>query len=901
MLRDALSDLRYRLRSVFRRSDVERDLADEIRFHLERETEKLVTKGVAPDEARRQARLAFGGVEQTKEAARDARGVRWVEQVGQDLRYAVRGLKRSPGFCLTIVVTIALGVGANTVVYSLLDRLFIRPPAGVVNPSAVRRIYANYRGSPFAQNGSMVFPWLNYPEVRALYTVVDSARLGIYTPNDSANVGPLGHTVPARVSYVNPSYFSVLGVRAAIGRVLIPAEGRVDTRAPVAVFSERFWRGILNADSSVVGRAIDVDGKRYTVIGVAAADFTGVELDATDLWLPLGDFDGTGSRPGLLWYNDTGNYLQMLTRVASPGEAQQLRAAGSTALRHALTAVYGRLDTSTVLETGPILAARTSQVGAAPELGISARLGGVALIVLLIACANVANLLLLRAMRRQHEIAIRLALGVSRARLIVLLLTESLVLALLGGAAAGLIALWGGGALRHLLMPHIHWSGGAVDGRLVLFTGVVAILTGLAAGLAPALQSSRPALVQSLKSGAREGTFRRSRLRSGLLIAQAALSLVLLVGAALFVRSLHDVESIRLGYDSDRLVFATVSGESDVRHQPDVTAQLAAVATRLASAPGVESVVLAYRVPLSGSSMWAVFTPGRDSMPNVDPRGPSFSPVVPGYFRTTGVRIVLGRPFTVDDRAGAPLVAIVNQTMARLVWPGQNPIGKCLEFVTRTAPCATVVGVAADAHREGIIEDPSLQYYVPLAQEPNQLTPRSLIIRATPGGAVAVAALTRRVLTQTLLSGQDARVTTMAETLAPELRSWRLGATLFTAFGLLALLVAAVGIYAVVAYTFAQRTHEMGVRIALGAQARDVFPLVLREGLAIVAVGVGIGILLTLALARLVASLLYGVSARDPLTLIGAALVLLVIAGAASLLPALRASRVDPMEVLRPE
>jgi predicted permease len=519
--------------------------------------------------------------------------------------------------------------------------------------------------------------------------------------------------------------------------------------------------------------------------------------------------------------------------------------------------------------------------------------------VLLIACANVTNLLLVRATRRRREIALRRALGVSSGRLYGQLLTESLLLSAIGGAVALLFAFWAATALRRLLLPHVQWATTAVEGRTGLFIVAVTIFCGVAAGLAPALQSTSPDLINWLKAGVHEGAYRRSILRNALLVVQTALSVSLLVGAGLFVRSLDNVRALDLGYDIEHTVFVAPSFTS-APPDPDVTAGLKSAAERLRATPGVDGVALASSSPMGGFAFTRVFLPDRDSLPPLgDEKAPSTVGVSPGYFRTTGVALIAGREFDATDRLGAPGVVIVSRAMARLYWPGRSALGQCLILGERTKPCARVVGVAADVHRMTLIEKPTLQFYRPLDQVDAFFRPDELILRTTGRDLFGVTREASRVLRQTFSGSMPPRITTMAQSLDAQFRPWRLGAELFTALGILALVVAAIGVYSVVAFAVSQRTREMGIRIALGARSRDVFSLVIGEGARVVAAGVLIGLTVTLAAGRLVASLLFGVTARDPLVLAGSALALLVIGAAASALPSLRAARVDPVAALR--
>jgi predicted permease len=569
---------------------------------------------------------------------------------------------------------------------------------------------------------------------------------------------------------------------------------------------------------------------------------------------------------------------------------------GTAALRSVHLRGYSYDSTVTMLAGSILLASGPAQ--GEKEVSISTRLAGVALIVLLIACANVANLLLVRATRRGREIAVRRALGVSTARLYQQLLTESLVLSVLGGVTAVVFAVWAGTALRRLMLPNIHWAHGAIGGRAIAFAAVISLITGIVAGLAPALQATRPDLVNSLKAGSREGSYQRSTLRSALLAAQAALAVVLLIGAGLFVRSLDNIRSLDLGYDVERVL--TVR-PTFVQSPPprEIAAALPAIAQRLRTAPGVEAVAYSSSPPMGGYSIARIFLPDRDSLPSLGHEtNASKIAVSPDFFRTSGVRVIQGREFDKADRPGPSGAVIVSQAMARVYWPGQSALGKCLILGARTSPCSIVVGVVADVHRTDVIEQPTMQYYVPV--DASDFGGASdLIVRTGQQNMAAVSRIAAQELKRAFPRMSIPRIRSMQSILEPQFRPWRLGATLFTAFGVLALVVAAIGVYSVVAYAVSQRMHEMGIRVALGARLTDIVGLVLGESARIVAVGVAIGILAAIGLGRLVASLLFGISARDPLVIAGAAGVLLVVGLVASLVPGWRAAAVDPSTALR--
>jgi predicted permease len=519
---------------------------------------------------------------------------------------------------------------------------------------------------------------------------------------------------------------------------------------------------------------------------------------------------------------------------------------------------------------------------------------GVAVVVLLIACANVGNLLLGRALRRHREIAVRLALGVSRSRLARQLLTESLLLAVLGAVAGLFVAQWGGQLLRATLMPQVEWDSAIADPRVLIFASATALLAGLLAGLAPIFQSRRTDVAVALKAGAREGYSHRSLLRTSLLVMQAALSVILLVGAGLFVRSLQGVSAVDPGYDVDQLVWIEPRFRGTQLDSVRRKALYDGLLEHALQQPGVENATLALTVPFNATYSDDIYLPGADSASKLGDFIQQGASV--GYFATTGTRIIRGRGFSDEDRAGAPLVVVVSESMARGLWPNQEAIGQCVKTSERTNPCRTVVGIAENTKIGNFGNDWDLMYYLPEAQLGTNYY--SMFIRVSGSANNAVDAM-RRAL-QPLMPGAGYVTSKSMESLvSPSMRSWRLGATMFATFGSLALLLAALGLYGVIAHSVAQRRHEMGVRVALGARTADVAGLVIGESLRIVAVGVALGVIAALVAGRWIAPLLFEVSPRDPMVLAAVVVTLMGVSLLASWLPAVRASRVDPAESLR--
>jgi predicted permease len=544
------------------------------------------------------------------------------------------------------------------------------------------------------------------------------------------------------------------------------------------------------------------------------------------------------------------------------------------------------------------------QLARGPEASEDARIVGwvmgVAVIVLLVACANVANLLLARAVRRRREIALRLALGVTRSRLLQQLLTESVLLAALGGLAGLALAQWGGRALRSLFLRAEDAGAVLTDGRTVFFATAVILGVALLTGLGPAVHSLRADVAGSLKAGAREGTYRRSMMRSALLLFQGALSVVLLVGAGLFVRSLSNVRGLRLGYDVAPVVYVEGNLRSTRLSDAEQNALCERLAAAAASTPGVHSASLSISVPFWSNEGRSLHVPGIDS---VDKRGRfMLQSGSPSYFETVGTRMLRGRGFTDADRANTQRVVIVSESMANAIWPGQDAIGKQMQISSDTTPYWTVVGVAENARGRRLTGNPEFWYYVPIAQYTAYLgTSSPQLFARVDGRAEDFVEVLRRRLQKEMPGAGYVTAIPLRKLVAPRQRSWEFGATMFVAFGALALILAAIGLYSVIAYAVEQRTHELGVRIALGASVGDLMRMIVVQGVAFAVAGIAIGSVIALWAGKWVEPLLFAQKARDPIIYAGVAAVLLAVAIVATLRPAVRATRVDPMVALRAE
>lgn len=880
----------------FWRADPRADVDEELAFHFAERIAELVASGLDADAARRQAAEEFGDVAATTRAlyaidrrlARRRGAADTLRAMVDDLRYAARSLARTPIVAGTIVLTLALGLGLDVAMYSLLDVIYLRPPAGVTDPGGVHRVW---RQVAF-EEGVRFWSGYDVPEYLAIRDAVgrDGAMALYSVPEPVRSGDPDAPRVVA--SWVSADFFPLLGVRAARGRTFSADEDRFGAPTRVAVVSDAYWRSALGADPAALGRAVKVGKYAYTVIGVMPPGFAGVELDATAIWLPLASFVPPY---GDAWWTDQNiNGFRLLLRPRAGLALAPLEARITQAI-HRPELVRRPADTLLVARLGSIIAARGPGEREA-EVRIAARLGGVAVIVLLVALANVINLLLARGARRRREIAVRVALGISKRRLIAMLVVEGMLLATVASVAAVLAAWWGGALLRVLLLPDVHWAASPMQGRVLAFAVAITLVVGLTAGLVPAVRAADPDLNETLKSGGREGSVRRSRLRTTLVVAQCALSTALLVAATLFLDSLANVRALDIGFDASHLVFAGASLDaSDSTSRGRLERAIVDVAQRLRAAPGVEQVALTGIQPMGGFRFTTIY-PEADTLSHHISE-PTFDAVSPGYFRTIGLRFIRGTGFG-DD---AERAVVINRAMADGLWPGENAVGRCIHFDQRRAPCFTIVGVVETARRNQIIEDPKPQYYVPFGVAPfDKIVPASIVVRAEPDVRAVVEEEIRAALRRELPAARP-RITLMSDALEPQYRPWKLGATLFTLFGFLSLVVAAVGVYGTIAYDVGQRSHEFGVRIALGARAADISRLVIGSGIRLTAAGAAIGCGLVLLTGRLVASLLYGVAPTDVRVLAGVAAFLLLVAVLAASLPARRAAATDPMEALRSE
>jgi len=901
-----LPGLRRFLRIDRGAASVERAVDDELRFHFDMTMRELMTNGMTPDDARKEATRRFGDVKSTRERlasidrARVGREQRaeWWSAFAQDMRYAVRGLRLKPGFALAVIITLGLGVGANAAMFSIVDRLLFRTPNYLIAPDRATLIYQvrMFRGTENTSSYTGYRPYLDLRENTRSF----EAMTPFYVNQPAVGTGDA--TKEMHVAAAGSDLWRMFDVKPVIGRFFTAEEDAPPDGKPVVVISYAFWQTNYGGRPDAIGSRIDIGSGKFTIIGVAPEGFNGFSVDPVIGFMPVSaqmSADGFGRDAKTPWYASYNmTWLQVYARrkpgVSVDAATADLTRASQLSYKKSVEANPKKMSVDKVRPraiAGPVLADRGPNESS--DAKVATWLVGVAAIVLLIACANVANLLLARALRRRREIAVRIALGVSRSRLLMQLVTESLLLAVIGGVAGLAIAQFGGGALRTTLLgKDVLATNAFTDPRLIGFAMGLAIAAGLLTGLAPALQTGGD-VSSALKAGSREGQVHRTRLRSGLLVAQAMLSVVLLIGAGLFLRSLVNVQNVRMGYDADRLLWVDINMRS-LKTDSVADVQLRQrLLDRAQKLPGVENATRALTVPFWMTWQVNLYTPGIDSVNRLGDF--TLQAASPDFFATMGTRIIRGRGFTAADGAHAPHVMVVGESMAKKIWPKEDAIGKCMRVSADTVPCSTIVGIAEDVRR-GSMSKTEMHYYVPIDQFHPSMG--GLFVR-TNGHAADHAEEVRRGL-QALMPGSSyVTVSAMSSIIAPVIRSWRVGAIMFAVFGLLALVLAAVGLYSVIAYNVTQRTHEMGVRVALGAQAGDVTRLVVREGLRVVVPGVALGAGIALLAGKWIAPLLFDVSPKDPPVIVTVVLTLLAVAVAASWLPARRASRVDPSVALR--
>ncbi len=882
-----------------RRQLREQQLDHELRFHIERHIADCIRRGMSPEEARRHARLEFGSVDQAKEECRELHLWSWIEQLWQDLRYAARMLRKSSGFTAVAVLSLALGIGANTAVFSVIDALLLRN-LPVRDPGQLVTL---------RWSGHYTFTFPDLERFRGLTQVFSGVAAVLAVDRSNvATQGPGGVVDPGqvKVDVVTGDYFSLLGVVPSVGRALTPDDDRVVGGHPVAVISYDYWERRFARAANVVGRTFSLGATTFTILGVAPRNFVGEWRGRpTEIWIPVAmlahvmtELPPEPARGGRMNYRFVARMRPGVSNTQAQAPAQvvlhQLLRDRESSPANAAVALRQRMELES--SAGGYSPQRESLSQPLQILMIVVGL------VLLIACANVANLLLARSAGRQREMAVRLAVGARASRIVRQLLTESVLLAMAGGALGLLLAQWGTSAMLKLAAsgPMRSQSASLIldlhpDLRVLGFTTALCFLTGILFGLAPAFRAAKVSIAPALLE--RSASARGSRLGELLVISQVALSLVLLTGAILFARTLTNLKAQDLGFDREHLLLIWTAPGQIGRSGPAASSLFEAMEQRISTLPRVRSVSPTVYGMLQGNTNPGAYMTVPGFVPAADAdRRAQWSIVGTQFFDTLGLRLLAGRNFTERDIATSPQVAILNQSMARHFFGNESPLGRRFESWGVTKE---VIGVVPDAKYESPREDGRRMFYLPYRQQLGRLSQTICLAIRTIGNPVAVAAAAREELRNLDPRLPVIRVETIEQQLDNLLVQERLIAILSALFGALAVLLACLGLYGVMAYSAARRTNEIGIRMALGATRTSVLGMVLGESLWLVVAGIAIGLPATFFAARLVSSRLFGVQANDPIIIAGAAVLMIGVALLAASVPARRASKIDPMIALR--
>ena len=888
--------LPLRLRSVFRRERVERDLSDELQFHLDQKTQEYIAGGLTPDEARRKARREFGGIEQAKENCRDKRHVGFLETLLQDVRFGLRMLRKNPGFTAVAVLTLALGIGATTAVFSLVNAILLKP---LPFPNPDRIVLPELVSPPGVNLGSEYFPW---GQIQFRFLTRDSHPFQAVAAfqNDSFNL--TGAEEPAFLDgfRVSADFFAALGVSPALGRAFTADEDRPGHEYEV-VLSDHLWREHFGADRGILGKAVRLNGSSYTVVGVMPAGFVFPRAEEmpssfnfpreSQLWVPLAIAEAPKGGP---------SELAVIGRLKADLTLQQAQAAMDLVTKHAEAKDpqwKGWFNTRIV----PL----TRQVVGDTQRPLQLILGAVGL-VLLIACSNVANLLLARSLGRRREFTLRAALGAGRTRLIRQLLTESLLIAISAGALSILLAKAGIYFVKTFGpadLPRLREV--ALDLPVFGFALCVSLAAGILFGLAPAIGATHENLADSLKEGSQRtgGSPTSPRLRNALLVSQVALALVLVISAGLLTRTFFRLLGINGGFNADRvLTFQLPLPELKYTDQAHIVAFYQNALERLRSIPGVVYAGIGETVPMSGEGESTVIR-----MPDHPPTSAkelhfaNYTIISPGYLSSVGTPVLRGRDFLESDTADSLPVALVNVAMEKKYWPEQGALGKQVGPGSTRFPLLTIVGVVPDVRHISLREETVPEMYVVYTQKqwPSMLNLH--VALRTKADPVSMIASAREAIHSVDADLPLAKVSTLATLVDDSLSQPRFAMLLLASFGLLALVLASIGMYGVISYSVAQRTQELGIRMALGADRSHIFGMVLGQGVRLAGLGIAIGLLAALGITRVMAAFLFGVQPADPLTFGAVSILLVATALLACYLPARRATRIDPIVALRYE
>jgi len=915
-----------RLRSLVRRGQVDQELDEELAYHVAQRTQEYIGEGLAPREAREAALREWRGVERIKEECRDMRRVSFIQDLAGDIRYGIRQMLASPGFTLVVAASLALGIGANTAIFSLMDAVLfemlpVKQPRQLVLlkwsakgwPDVVEDLEGNsFQDERTGRSWSESFPYPVYERFRDGNHVF-SQTFAFAANSQPVNLSMRGRAEAAEAQMVSGNYFEGLGVYAVRGRAILPSDD-VAAAPPVAVLSHRFWQRRFGEDAAVVGKTMAVNGTPFTIAGIAPAEFFGLEPGSSpDIFMPLAQYEhllpeysaaameAGGTAPAPLMQDGRVWWLVVAGRLL-PGQTGERAQAELAVLFNQSIGAGGKADPKRpVLETLPasqgldFLRRKFSR----PLFVLMAMVG----VVLLMACANAAGMLLARAAARQREIAVRLSLGARRSRLIRQLLTESTMLAVMGGAAGVLLARWGSTVLvawlssgRSPLVLALH-----LDARILAFTVAVSLLTGVLFGLAPAWKTTRVDLGPALKQGGGDARATGRFVSGRILVAgQVSLCLLLMVSAGLFLRTLGNLEGTDLGFRRDQLLQFFVAPGLNGYQGERLASYYRELQRRIQSIAGVRSAGYSSHALVGGGV--STSTAGIPGYTDGKRRVEVYRNVVgPGFFETLGIPLVLGRTIKSRDGLTTPKVAVVNEKLVRKYFHGDNPIGHMLQFGGEKKPKAfEIVGVVKDAKYNRLRDEAPPTAYFSYLQEPGIWAALTFEVRAEAEPGTLVAAIRQ----EALALDKDvplADIKTQTEAIAQELVQERVFARLASLFGGLALVLASIGLYGTMAYTVARRTGEIGIRMAIGARPADILSMVLRESVRVVLVGSVVGLAAAVAATRVIRSQLYGLTPHDPVVLGGAAVVLVAVTMLAACVPARRAARVDPLRALRNE
>ena len=884
-----------RLFNVFRHEKADQEVTREIAAHLALLEDEFRARGMGGDEARRAARLALGGAEQAKELHRDARSFRWLDDARRDFFHSARLLRRNPAFALTAALSLGIGIGANTAIFTVVNALLFRDPPGVAEPDRLVDI-----GIGRLDGGLNPTSYLNYLDIRQR----SSTLAGVYAQGLFPRAMSLGTSESGASAerifahFVTTNYFTVIGAVPLAGRLFGTADSDRPGASPIVVLSHRFWSRRFGNNVSILGESIRLNGQPFTVVGVAAEGFHGTGIINPDVWLPLNVLAPAAVAESLLTRRHGGRF--MLGGRLRPGTTVAQAADEIDALGRALDLEDPNPTGAKGLRLVPssLVPGNSRVIGA-----FVAFLMIIVGLVLAVACANVAGILLARATARRREIAVRLAMGAGRGRVVRQLLTETVILFALGGAVGLILAQFltssAASVLPSLPFPIIVTL--ALDGRVLVFTAALSLAASLLFGLAPALQTTRVDVLHALKDDSRVRA-ERTKLRSAFVMAQVALSVILVVTAGLFVGALKNAGSTDPGFDPRGVELATLdvkmAGYTDST-SPRFWRELV---ERVRQLPEVKAATAGRVLPggFEGIGLGDVRAAGvvpRDDQPAV-----SWNIVEPGYFATLGIPILQGRDFSATDVAGAPPVAIVGESLARSFWPGENATGKLITCRPGDRDeTLVVIGVARDVRASSLIDGLAGSFvYLPLQQHTSAMTANMTIAaRSTHGQRI-----TRQIRMVVAAMNPNlaiVREETLEDSMALGLVPQRVVASLSGSLGFVGLLLAAIGIYGVTAYTVGRRTREIGIRIAMGAQRADVIGMVLRQGMRLALAGSAIGLTLAAGVSQVLAGFLFGLPPMHPPTFIGAALLFVTVGLIACYLPARRAAAMDPLTALRHE